>query len=129
MTSTQQPYADLVKAAIDEARDELVAVSKDIHAHPELNYQETYSSAALATALERHGFSVERGVGGVETAFRAEAQGNRRRRPHSGLPSRVRRPPRHRPRLRTQPHRHLQPGRHAGCRQRPTRPARQASSS
>ena len=76
MTSTQQPYADLVKAAIDEARDELVAVSKDIHAHPELNYQETYSSAALATALERHGFSVERGVGGVETAFRAEAQGN-----------------------------------------------------
>ena len=76
MTSTQQPYADLVKAAIDEARDELVAVSRDIHAHPELNYQETYSSAALATALERHGFSVERGVGGVETAFRAEAQGN-----------------------------------------------------
>ena len=69
MTTTQQPYADLVKAAIDEARDELVAVSKDIHAHPELNYQETYSSAALATALERHGFSVERGVGGVETAF------------------------------------------------------------
>ena len=51
MTTTQQPYADLVKAAIDEAHDELVAVSKDIHAHPELNYQETYSSAALATAL------------------------------------------------------------------------------
>ena len=73
--TTNQPYADLVKAAIDEARDELVAVSKDIHAHPELNYQETYSSAALATALERHGFSVERGTGGVETAFRAEAQG------------------------------------------------------
>ena len=73
--TTPQPYAHIIKSSIDDARDELVAVSKDIHAHPELNYQETYSSAALATALERHGFSVQRGVGGVDTAFRAEAQG------------------------------------------------------
>ena len=75
MTNAPRAYTERVIGAIDEARDELVEVSRDIHAHPELNYQETYSAAALAAALERHGFSVTLGVGGVETAFRAEAQG------------------------------------------------------
>lgn len=61
--------------AIEAARAELVGIALDIHAHPELNYQERYSSNLLATALEGHGMEVERGVGGVETAFRATLTG------------------------------------------------------
>ena len=71
----QNEYVAAVSAAVDELSDELIRVSKDIHAHPELNYEEFYSSALLADTLERHGFSVERGTGGIETAFRATLDG------------------------------------------------------
>jgi amidohydrolase len=50
---------------------ELVALSRDIHGHPELAYQERHALGAIATFLERHGHRVERGIGGLETAFRA----------------------------------------------------------
>jgi amidohydrolase len=50
---------------------ELVALSRDIHGHPELAYQERHALGAIATLLERHGHRVERGIGGLETAFRA----------------------------------------------------------
>ena len=62
-------------AAIDSAQQALFDLSKDVHAHPELNYEEYYSSNALAGFLERRDFHVERGIGGVETAFRASIPG------------------------------------------------------
>jgi amidohydrolase len=65
--------ADRVIGAIDSARDELERISLDIHAHPELNFEERRAAATLSDALERWGFAVERGVGGIETAFRATA--------------------------------------------------------
>jgi amidohydrolase len=52
-----------------------VEVSLDIHAHPELNYEEQHAAALLSGTLEKHGFQVERGVGGVETAFTATLPG------------------------------------------------------
>ena len=70
-----KPYVSKVTGAIDGARDKLVDISMDIHSHPELNYEEHYSSKALADALEGFGFDVERGVGGVETAFSATLDG------------------------------------------------------
>ena len=70
-SSANSIFFDRVTAAIDELRDELIDISLDIHSHPELNYKEHYESAVLTEALERHGFEVERGVGNVETAFRA----------------------------------------------------------
>ena len=72
---TTPPYTEAVAAAVDAVGDELVAISRDIHAHPELNYEERRAASLLTAALERHGFEVERGVGGVETAFRGEAAG------------------------------------------------------
>ena len=60
---------DAVIRAIENLREELVETSLDIPAHPELNYQEHHAAALLADSLERHGFQVERGIGGVETAF------------------------------------------------------------
>lgn len=69
--ASKEARAEAINAAVEAAREELVAISLDIHAHPELNYQERHASQVLADALERHGFAVERGIGGVETAFRA----------------------------------------------------------
>ena len=67
--------ADVSNLAIESSKTELFDLSKDVHAHPELNYEEFYSSNALAGFLEQRDFSVERGIGGVETAFRASISG------------------------------------------------------
>jgi amidohydrolase len=57
---------------VDELTDELSALSRRIHAHPELCFQERQAAAWLADCLEgKLGAEVERGVGGLETAFRA----------------------------------------------------------
>jgi amidohydrolase len=50
---------------------ELTRLSRDIHGHPELAYQERHALAAIGDFLERQGHRVERGIGGLETAFRA----------------------------------------------------------
>ena len=62
-------------STIEASKQELFDLSKDVHAHPELNYQEYYSSNALAGFLEKHNLNVERGIGGVETAFKATIPG------------------------------------------------------
>ena len=49
---------------------ELAQLSRDIHGDPELAYQERHALAAIADLLERQGHRVERGIGGLETAFR-----------------------------------------------------------
>ena len=72
---SKNSYLDSVTQAVEDLREELVGTSLDIHSHPELNYEEYYAAALLADSLERHGFRVERGIGGVETAFRATLAG------------------------------------------------------
>ncbi|HTD63594.1 MAG TPA: amidohydrolase, partial [Verrucomicrobiae bacterium] len=49
---------------------ELTLLSRDIHGHPELAYQERHAQAAIVAFLERAGHRVDRGIGGLETAFR-----------------------------------------------------------
>jgi len=61
-------------AAIDGARDDLIALSKFIHSHPETALNEVKSSAACADFLEQRGFQVSRGVAELPTAFEAEAR-------------------------------------------------------
>lgn len=64
-----------ILAAIDAATPELVDLARRIHATPEVAFQERQASAWLTETLERHGFRVERGIAGLETAFRAEVGG------------------------------------------------------
>jgi len=45
------------------------AMQKKIHSLAELGYMEYESSSLLASHLEEHGFTVERGVAGIPTAF------------------------------------------------------------
>ena len=74
-TRHKEEFAARSNSAIDDSRQALFDLSKDIHSHPELNYQEHYSSSALAGFLESRNFQVERGVGGLKTAFRATIPG------------------------------------------------------
>src|SRR5438094_3291095 len=62
---------DAIAQAVDRLADELEALSKQIHANPELGYKEVKACAWLSEFLGKQGFKVEQGVGGVDTAFRA----------------------------------------------------------
>ncbi len=65
-----------VLAAIDAAAPELWVLALDIHAHPEIAFQERHAAERLCAALTRFGFAVERPVAELETAFRGEVRGS-----------------------------------------------------
>ncbi|MFZ5625939.1 MAG: M20 family metallopeptidase [Bacillota bacterium] len=50
-------------------------LSLAIHRHPELGYQEYFACKLLTEALAAGGFTVQKGIGEMETAFWAECQG------------------------------------------------------
>ena len=58
-------------------RREIWEVAKSIGENPELGYQEFLAVDLLSKFLSRHGFRVERGLGGMETAFLASYKGKR----------------------------------------------------
>jgi amidohydrolase len=62
---------DLIDQAVDRLGDDLEKLSRRIHDNPELAYQEVKAAGWLSEFLGGQGLKVERGVGGVETAFRA----------------------------------------------------------
>lgn len=66
------PY-ETIDARIDRERDALAKLARDIHAKPELRFEEHEAAKNITSYLERIGFAVERGVGGMPTAFRATA--------------------------------------------------------
>ncbi|NRF70418.1 amidohydrolase [Aquincola sp. S2] len=60
--------APLPLPALDSIRaheDEMIAIRRQIHARPELAYEEHATSALVAERLERWGFEVHRGLGGT----------------------------------------------------------------
>jgi amidohydrolase len=64
-----------VTAAVDQLAEDLWSLALRIHANPELAFKEEKAAAWLTELLERRGCRVERGVGGLSTAFRAEVPG------------------------------------------------------
>ena len=58
-----------VHAAIEDLRPKLIDVSLDLHAHPELAFEEHHSADRLTEELRAGGFRVERPVAGLATAF------------------------------------------------------------
>lgn len=73
-----------IAEAVDGLADELEALSHRIHANPELAYQEEQASAWLCEFLAQKGLRVERGVGGLPTAFRATSSTAKRPTPRPG---------------------------------------------
>lgn len=61
-----------VCARVDDLADELTDASHQIHARPELNFQEHFAHGLLTDMLERHGLSPTRHAFGLETAFDAQ---------------------------------------------------------
>lgn len=56
---------------IESRKSDLINMADDIFDHPELCFEETYCSNLLEDYLEKEGFIVERGLGTLDTAFRA----------------------------------------------------------
>ena len=56
---------------IDGIRNEMTAMADDIFDHPEIGMEEFHAQKVLTDWLEKEGFAVERGVAGVEPAFKA----------------------------------------------------------
>ncbi|MEK4487353.1 M20 family metallopeptidase [Psychrobacillus sp. FSL H8-0484] len=54
---------------IEEKRQKLIQVSDKIWSYAEMGFQEDKSSQLLCETLEEEGFSVEKGVGNIKTAF------------------------------------------------------------
>jgi len=65
--------AEQITAKVEKLAPELVALSHDIHANPELGYEEHYTVATIARLLAAHGHDTEVGAYGVPTALRAKA--------------------------------------------------------
>lgn len=58
---------------LDDAREDLIALSHRIHAHPEVGFEEERAAGWLCDDLSARGFAVTRGVGDLPTAFVARA--------------------------------------------------------
>ncbi len=63
---------DDICRSIDRFKDQAIGLGRQIHAHPELRFEERFAAGLLTGALDEIGVEVERGVAGLETAFRAE---------------------------------------------------------
>jgi amidohydrolase len=61
-----------ISRAIDGYKPKAVTVSHEIHEHPELKFEEKFAAALLTKTVGELGVNVEREVGGLATAFRAE---------------------------------------------------------
>ncbi|HSS09126.1 MAG TPA: M20 family metallopeptidase [Acidimicrobiales bacterium] len=64
---------DAAQKIVDGSRDQLINLSRRIHAHPELAFEEERSSAWVADVLAEGGFDVEMGICDLPTAFAARA--------------------------------------------------------
>ncbi|MEA5049859.1 MAG: amidohydrolase [Oscillospiraceae bacterium] len=62
---------EFIEKAVDARAPAACALARKIWGYAELAYQETQSAGALESALEAEGFSVEKGIAGIGTAFTA----------------------------------------------------------
>jgi len=65
------PSHETIVSAIDAQAAAIAQLARKIHANPELRFEERKAAAWIADAIEQSGVPVERGVGGLPTAFRA----------------------------------------------------------
>lgn len=75
MTDARHP----ILAEVEPFRDELAAIRRDIHAHPETGFEEVRTAALVAERLRGWGLDVTEGVGGtgVVGTLRGRRPGNR----------------------------------------------------
>jgi len=76
----EQTKVELIKAT-DALTDALLTISHYLRDNPETAYQEHKACEYLSRFLEQQGFEVERGAGGIKTAFMARPAGGKVSRP------------------------------------------------
>ena len=76
MTYNVEKLKQAVVSEVDRMRDRLIQTSQTIHANPEIAFEEHESMALLSGLVEEAGFTVERRVAGLETAFKARYRGD-----------------------------------------------------
>jgi len=64
--------AEFLERSIDKNKERFSKVALDIWEFAEMGYQETKSSALLASELEKEGFKITKNVANIPTAFIAE---------------------------------------------------------
>ncbi len=72
------PQKQALIKEVERLKPELLEISRFLHANPELAFEEHKAVERLSRTMETHGFSVERSVAGLDTAFtasRASAEG------------------------------------------------------
>jgi amidohydrolase len=65
------PQKQAVIKEVERLKPELLEISRFLHANPELAFEEHKAAERLSRTMEKHGFSVERSVAGLATAFTA----------------------------------------------------------
>jgi len=68
-TLIRAEHKEAARRTIDALAPALLDLSHTVHAHPELKFEEHQAACWASELTERHGFEVERGVAGLETAF------------------------------------------------------------
>jgi metal-dependent amidase/aminoacylase/carboxypeptidase family protein len=66
---TPEDLQGQVRSAIGHENADVVALARDVHAHPQLAFAEEYAAARVGEHLQWLGFQVQRGVFGMPTAF------------------------------------------------------------
>ena len=67
--------ADVAQEVVLSRRNDLIALSHDIHSEPELAFAEHRSCAKTQALVAERGFAITKTAGGLDTAFRAEFGG------------------------------------------------------
>jgi len=62
-------YRNTLSKVIEEKRQKLISVSDQIWGYAETGFEEFQSAELLCNTLEEEGFTVEKGVGDIDTAF------------------------------------------------------------
>ena len=70
-TLTKAALKAEVSRQVEQQRQELIKLSLKIHANPELGFKEERASAWLTDYLAKNSFQIEKGIGGLSTAFKA----------------------------------------------------------
>jgi amidohydrolase len=60
-----------VASQIDALEDDLWTIASSLYANPEIAFEEFQSAALITSFLEERGFDIQKGSGGIETAFQA----------------------------------------------------------
>jgi amidohydrolase len=66
-----EPLRAAITDAVESLTSDLLALSHEVHANPEVGFAEHDAAAAVAALLERHGHEVEVGAYGLPTALHA----------------------------------------------------------